>query len=96
MRVLTEPDAAGSTGVTVKASESDPRYEVPQPSFVVTVGVLLLTGSRFKMTIPAKPLRSRRGILNVYFRLGFCIPDKLIRRDVTMYTSSSNNEQDIY
>lgn len=30
VRVLTEPDAAGSTGVTVKASESDPRYEVHQ------------------------------------------------------------------
>ncbi|KAG0129724.1 hypothetical protein HOY82DRAFT_563644, partial [Tuber indicum] len=27
-RVLTEPDAAGSTGVTVKASLHDPRYEI--------------------------------------------------------------------
>lgn len=28
VRVLTQPDQAGSTGVTVKASENDPRYEV--------------------------------------------------------------------
>ncbi|RPB12117.1 hypothetical protein P167DRAFT_535982 [Morchella conica CCBAS932] len=28
VRVLTHPDAAGSTGNTVKASESDPRYEI--------------------------------------------------------------------
>ncbi|KAL7266892.1 hypothetical protein RUND412_010542 [Rhizina undulata] len=27
-RVLTEPDHAGSTGVTVKASPDDPRYEI--------------------------------------------------------------------
>ncbi|RPA93804.1 hypothetical protein L873DRAFT_1703627 [Choiromyces venosus 120613-1] len=27
-RVITEPDAAGDTGVTVKASPGDPRYEI--------------------------------------------------------------------
>lgn len=32
VRVLTSPDTAGSTGVTVKATEDDPRYEVPKLS----------------------------------------------------------------